>query len=420
MNTSIASIHGREILDSRGNPTIEVEVKLESGVIGRAAAPSGASTGKHEALELRDNDEKRYLGKGVLRAVKNVNELIHAELRGGDVGDLRSIDHQLMELDGTDDKSRLGANAMVSVSLACAQAGARERGEELFEYIRAIYGLDYMGKRLPRPLMNIVNGGKHADNKISIQEFLIIPKADTMSEMIRMGTEVFHHIQMLLIEKGKSSLVGDEGGVAPYLKSDEEAFEYILEAIQRAGYTPQHDIDLGIDAAASEWYDPKTGRYHIQEAGRDFTSEEIIVMYETWVQRFHLSMIEDGLAEDDWGSWQKMTTALGSQCKLIGDDLFVTNLERLHQGVEEGVANGVIIKPNQIGTLTESIDVIEFAQMNDYVVTVSHRSGETSDTSIADIAVAVQSDFLKAGAPSRGERVAKYNRLLAIEESDHV
>lgn len=420
MNTSIKSIHAREILDSRGTPTIQVDVTLESGVSGRAAVPSGASTGTHEALELRDKDEKRYHGLGVLHAVKNINDLINQELQGADVTDIKNIDKQMIDLDGTEDKSRLGANALVGVSLACAHAGANERNQPLHEHIRQLYGLQHLGNRAPRPLMNVLNGGKHADNGLSIQEFLISPKGESMSEMIRIGAEIFFELDKLLHAKGLDTSVGDEGGFAPRLKHDTEAFDYIVEAIQKAGYEPGEEVEVGIDAAASEWFVKETGKYKWEEENKELTPDELIAVYKEWTEKYPFVLIEDGLAEDDWNGWQRLTKAIGNNTRIIGDDLFVTNIERINRGVQENVANGLIIKPNQIGTLTESIDVIEFAQLNDYTVVVSHRSGSTNDTSIADIAIAVQSDFIKAGAPSRGERVAKYNRLIEIEEESNV
>lgn len=420
MNTSIRSIHAYEILDSRGNPTVAVEVTLASGVVGKSEVPSGASTGSHEALELRDHDKRRYHGLGVLHAVKNINEMIQPELHGFDVADLKTIDHTMIDLDGTPDKSRLGANAIVGVSLACAHAGADERGQKLYEHLRDVYGLEYLSNHFPRPLMNIINGGKHARNGLSVQEFMISPKTGSISDMIRMGSEVFFELGKLLEERGLAAGFGDEGGYAPKLNHDIEAMDLIVEAIARASYVPGTDIEVAIDAAASEWYNKTTNRYEMPEEKKQFTADELIQMYATWVAKYPFVLIEDGLAEDDWSAWQKMTRQLGKNVRLIGDDIFVTNIERINRGVQEHVANGVIIKPNQIGTLTEAIDVIEFAQMNDYAVVVSHRSGSTNDTAIADIAVAVHADFLKAGAPSRGERVANYNRLLEIADDQNV
>ncbi|MBI3120293.1 MAG: phosphopyruvate hydratase [Candidatus Kerfeldbacteria bacterium] len=415
MNTTIQSIRAREILDSRGDPTLEVGVKLESGIVGIACVPAGKSTGAHEAAELRDHDPKRYHGMGVLKAIQNIETVLSPKLHGEDVEDLRRIDRITMGLDETPNKSQIGANALVGVSLACARAGANARNGPLHAFIRHVYELDYLGHHLPRPLMNIINGGKHADNHVSIQEFHIIPNVGTIHEMIRMGAETLHELQKLLMAQHRSTLLGDEGGVAPTFSRLEEAFELILKAGENAHYRPGKDFSLGIDAAASEWFDRSSGTYHPRKPGETLTSKEVIQMYQKWCTDYPLVLIEDGLAEDDWGGWQRLTKALKRHVNVIGDDVFVTNIERINRGVQEGVADGVIIKPNQIGTLSEAIDVIEFAQMNDYMVIVSHRSGETNDTSIVDIAIAVQADFLKAGAPERGERVAKYNRLMEME-----
>ncbi|CCO08655.1 phosphopyruvate hydratase [Desulforamulus hydrothermalis] len=405
----ISEIFAREILDSRGNPTLEAEVWLEDGTMGRAAVPSGASTGAYEAVELRDGDQGRYLGKGVSQAVDNVNEIIGPELIGLDVTDQAGIDRLMTELDGTPNKSKLGANAILGVSLAVARAAANYSGLPLYQYIGGVNA-----RELPVPMMNILNGGAHADNNVDIQEFMILPVgADSFSEGLRMGAEIFHHLKSVLKGRGLNTAVGDEGGFAPNLKSNEEALAVIMEAIEKAGYRPGQDILLGLDVAASELY--KEGRYTLAGEGVSYSAEEMIEFYRRLADRYPIISIEDGLAEDDWEGWAKLTGALGQQIQLVGDDLFVTNTERLAKGIKAGVANSVLIKVNQIGTLSETLDAIEMAKRAGYTAVVSHRSGETDDTTIADLAVAVNAGQIKTGAPSRTDRVAKYNQLLRIE-----
>jgi len=408
--TIINDIFAREILDSRGNPTVEVEVVLESGARGRAAVPSGASTGAHEAIELRDNDPNRYLGKGVQEAVNNVNSIIAPEIVGMNALEQRAVDQQLIELDGTPNKSKLGANAILGVSLAVAKAAAAALDLPLYRYLGGVNA-----HTLPVPLMNILNGGKHADNNVDIQEFMILPVgAETFAEALRMGAEVFHHLKAVLKSKGLSTTVGDEGGFAPNLRSNVEAIEVILEAITKAGYQPGKDVFLGLDVAATELY--KDGKYVFAGEGVTRTSEEMVEFYASLAEQYPLISLEDGLAEDDWEGWQLLTKRLGDKIQLVGDDLFVTNTERLRQGIEKGVANSILIKVNQIGTLTETLEAIEMAQRAGYTAIVSHRSGETEDTTIADIVVATNAGQIKTGAPSRTDRVAKYNQLLRIEE----
>ncbi|GAB6931679.1 phosphopyruvate hydratase [Calditerricola satsumensis] len=408
--STIAQIYAREVLDSRGNPTVEVEVRLEDGSVGRAIVPSGASTGAHEALELRDGDEARYLGKGVRKAVENVNEVIAPELLGYDAYDQVGIDHLMLELDGTENKSKLGANAILGVSLAVARAAADSVGLPLYAYLGGVNA-----KTLPVPMMNILNGGKHADNNVDIQEFMILPVgADTFAEALRMGAEVFHHLKKVLQKKGLSTAVGDEGGFAPNLSSNEEAIQTLLEAIQAAGYEPGQDVLLALDVAATELY--QDGRYHFAGEGVVRTADEMVGWYQELVGKYPIISIEDGLAEDDWEGWEQLTRAIGDRVQLVGDDLFVTNTNRLRQGIERGVANAILIKVNQIGTLTETLDAIEMAKRAGYTAIVSHRSGESEDTTIADIAVATNAGQIKTGAPSRTDRVAKYNQLLRIED----
>ncbi|MBM7856104.1 enolase [Desulfohalotomaculum tongense] len=410
MSTSIVEISAREILDSRGNPTLEVEVWLESGAMGRAAVPSGASTGAYEAVELRDGDKERYLGKGVLKAVKNVNEVLAPELVGMDASDQIGIDRLMIEMDGTANKGKLGANAVLGVSLAAAKAAASFFGLPLYQYIGGVNA-----KELPVPMMNILNGGAHADNNVDIQEFMILPVgADSFSQGLRMGAEVFHNLKAVLKSKGLNTAVGDEGGFAPNLKSNEEALAVIIEAIEKAGYKPGEDIFLGLDVAASEIF--KEGKYVLTGEGVTYNCDEMIEFYTKLVDRYPIISIEDGLAEDDWEGWAKLTQALGKRIQLVGDDLFVTNTGRLSQGINSNVANSVLIKLNQIGTLTETLDTIEMAKRAGYTAVISHRSGETDDTTIADLAVAVNAGQIKTGAPSRTDRVAKYNQLLRIEE----
>ena len=410
--SAIESVYAREVLDSRGNPTVEVEVVLESGAIGRAIVPSGASTGAFEAVELRDGDKGRYLGKGVLQAVDNVNEVIALEVEGLDAFDQPGIDALMCELDGTPNKGKLGANAILGVSLAVARAAADELGLPLFQYIGGVNA-----KQLPVPMMNILNGGEHADNNVDVQEFMILPVgADSFAEALRMGAEVFHSLKKVLAERGLACGVGDEGGFAPNLDSNREALELIVDAIKGAGLEPGKDVMLGMDVASSEMYNKETGKYELKGEGKVLTSEEMIELYEGWVSEFPIITIEDGLDEEDWAGWKLLTDRLGKKIQLVGDDLFVTNTERLSRGIEAGVANSILIKVNQIGTLTETLDAIEMAERAGYTAVISHRSGETEDTTIADIAVAVNAGQIKTGAPSRTDRVAKYNQLLRIEE----
>ncbi|MDO7787911.1 phosphopyruvate hydratase [Desulforamulus aquiferis] len=410
MSTLISDVFAREILDSRGNPTLEVEVWLESGDMGRAAVPSGASTGAYEAVELRDGDKDRYLGKGVLKAVDNVNEIIGPELNGLDVTDQIGIDELMIQMDGTPNKGKLGANAILGVSLAAARAAANYFGMPLYQYIGGVNA-----KELPVPMMNILNGGAHADNNVDIQEFMVLPVgAANFTEGLRMGAEIFHNLKSVLKSKGLNTAVGDEGGFAPSLKSNEEALSVIMEAIEKAGYKPGQDVFLGLDVAATEMF--KDGKYVLEGEGVTYTSDEMIAFYTRLADKYPIISIEDGLSEDDWEGWAKLTQALGSRVQLVGDDLFVTNTERLSRGIKERVANSILIKVNQIGTLTETLDAIEMAKRAGYTAVVSHRSGETDDTTIADLAVATNSGQIKTGAPSRTDRVAKYNQLLRIEE----
>ncbi|MBM2817104.1 MAG: enolase [Ignavibacteria bacterium] len=411
MSGLIVDIHAREILDSRGNPTVEVEVMLDDGSIGRAAVPSGASTGEHEACELRDGDKDRFLGNGVLKAVENVNSIIADELEGLDAGEQTQIDKILIELDGTENKSRLGANAILGVSLACAKAAADSHYMPLYKYIGGV-----RSRLLPTPMMNILNGGKHADNTVDIQEFMIMPVgAPTFAEALRMGAEIFHNLKKVLKGKGYSTSVGDEGGFAPSLKSNEEAFDVILEAVIKAGYKPNDDILLAVDVAASEMYED--GKYKFfKSSGKLHTSEEMIAWYVELCDKYPIISIEDGLGENDWEGWAKLTSVLSGRVQLVGDDIFVTNPEFLARGIKEGVANSILIKLNQIGTLTETMDCISLAHRYGYKTIISHRSGETEDTTLADLAVAVNAGQIKTGAPSRTDRVAKYNQLIRIEE----
>jgi enolase len=411
--SAIIDVHARQILDSRGNPTIEVDVTTESGYFGRAAVPSGASTGKHEAVELRDNDPKKYLGKGVNQAVINVNEAIAEEIIGLDVFEQVAIDDQMIRLDGTANKSKLGANAILGVSLAVSRAAAEAAGLPLYRYLGGVNA-----RTLPVPMMNILNGGSHADNSIDFQEFMIMPVgASTFSESIRMGAEVFHHLKSVLKKKGYSTNVGDEGGFAPNIKSNEEAIETVLIAIEAAGYKPGEDIFIAMDAAASEFYIEEEGLYHFKKSsGKKLSSDEMVGYWESWVNKYPICSIEDGLAEDDWATWQKLTHAIGNRVQLVGDDLFVTNTLRLQQGIDEKSANSILIKVNQIGSLTETINAVNLANRNGFTAVMSHRSGETEDTTIADLAVALNTGQIKTGSMSRSDRVAKYNQLLRIEE----
>lgn len=409
--TDIIEVYAREILDSRGNPTVEVEVVTSGGFLGRAAVPSGASTGEHEAVELRDGDKSRYLGKGVLKAVQNVNEIISDELEGIDVLEQKLIDEILIDLDGTDNKSKLGANAILGVSLACAKAAADASSLPLYKYIGGAFA-----HTLPTPMMNIINGGQHADNNVDIQEFMIMPVgAETFRDALRMGTETFHALKKVLHEKKYNTAVGDEGGFAPDLKSNEEAIEVILRAIESAGYKPGEDICLALDAAASEFY--KDSRYFMAaEKNPEKSADDMVEYYSYLCGKYPIISIEDGLYENDWDGWKKLTDALGSKIQLVGDDLFVTNVKRLQEGIRKGVANSVLVKLNQIGTLTETLHTIETAKTAGYTNIISHRSGETEDTTIADLAVAVNAGQIKTGSASRTDRIAKYNQLLRIEE----
>jgi len=407
----IEAIIAREIIDSRGNPTVEAEVVTESGYLGRAAVPSGASTGEHEALEMRDGDKERFLGKGVLQAVENINTKIAPELIGALITEQISIDEDLLELDGTPNKSNLGANAMLAVSLACARAGANCAGLPLYQYLGGVNACT-----LPVPMMNILNGGSHADNTVDFQEFMIMPVgADSFAETLRMGIEVFHNLKKVLSKKGLNTSVGDEGGFAPNLKSNVEAVEVILEAIEKAGYRPGEDIKLALDVASSEFFE--NGIYVFKKSGGDKKSaEEMIEIYSEWISKYPIYSIEDGLAEDDWDGWKLLTEKLGNKVQLVGDDLFVTNPVRLQMGIEKGIANSILIKLNQIGTLTETLRTIEMAKVNSYTNVISHRSGETEDAFIADLAVATNAGQIKTGSASRTDRIAKYNQLLRIEE----
>lgn len=403
---------GREIIDSRGNPTVEAEVYLADGTVARGAAPSGASTGEFEALELRDNDEKRFQGKGVTKAVENINETISRELHGMDASDIYAIDQVMIKVDGTKDKSNLGANAILAVSIACARAAAKALGIPLYRFLGGI-----SGNKLPVPMMNILNGGAHAANTVDVQEFMIMPSgAPSFREGLRWCTEVFHALQSLLKAKGLATSVGDEGGFAPNLESDEEAIQYILEAIQKAGYEPGKDFVLAMDAASSEWKGEKKGEYILPKCGKKFTSAELVEHWKQLCDRYPIYSIEDGLDEEDWDGWKIMTKEVGGKVQLVGDDLFVTNTERLKKGIQLGCGNSILIKLNQIGSVSETLEAIKMAHKAGYTAISSHRSGETEDTTIADLAVALNTCQIKTGAPSRSERVAKYNRLLRIEE----
>ncbi len=411
--TTIIDVLAREILDSRGNPTIEVEVLLESGIIGRAAVPSGASTGEHEAVELRDKKKKRYGGKGVLKAVSNVNDIIADLLIDFDATDQVGIDNFLIELDGTPNKAKLGANAILGVSLACAKAAAETLGLPLYRYIGGT-----SARVLPVPMMNILNGGSHADNTVDFQEFMVMPHgAPTFAEALRMGAETFHSLKSVLKKKGYNTSVGDEGGFAPNLKSNEEALEIILEAITKAGYKPGKDISLAMDVAASEMYDKKKKKYVFFKSDKSLKSaDDMIKIYEKLIKQYPIVSLEDGLDENDWKGWEKMTDALANKVQLVGDDIFVTNTDKLARGIKEGISNSILIKVNQIGTLTETLEAIEMAKRAGFTNVISHRSGETEDTTIADIAVATNAGQIKTGSASRSDRIAKYNQLLRIEE----
>ncbi|MBK7409040.1 MAG: phosphopyruvate hydratase [Saprospirales bacterium] len=411
--SSILDIRAREILDSRGNPTIEVEVVTENGFIGRAAVPSGASTGKHEAVELRDGDKSRFMGKGVLNACRNVEETIREALIGEDVFDQIYIDRLMLDLDGTPNKSNLGANAILGVSLALAKAGAKETDQPLYRYIGGVNA-----HILPVPMMNILNGGSHADNRIDFQEFMVMPVgAATFSEGLRMGVEVFHHLKSVLKSKGYSTNVGDEGGFAPNISSNVEAIETVLVAIEKAGYRPGEDIMIAMDAAASEFFNAEEKVYHFHKSSGDkLSSSDMVSFWKDWANKYPIISIEDGLDEDDWDGWQLLTKELGNRIQLVGDDIFVTNTQRLQRGIDMDVANSILVKVNQIGTLTETIEAVRLATRNAYTSVMSHRSGETEDTTIADLAVALNTGQIKTGSASRSDRIAKYNQLLRIEE----
>jgi enolase len=411
--TYITDIVARQILDSRGNPTVEVDISTENGVVGRAAVPSGASTGEHEAVELRDGDKSRFLGKGVLKAVANVNGPIADAIVGMHVFDQHLIDKAMLDLDGTSNKANLGANAILGVSMAAAKAGAEEAGQPLFRYVGGVNS-----NLLPIPMMNIINGGSHADNSIDFQEFMIMPAgADSFSESLRMGVEVFHHLKKVLNDKGYSTNVGDEGGFAPNLKSNDEAVEVILKAIENAGYRPGEDIFLAMDAATSEFYLKDEGVYHLHKSSGDkLSSSDMVSLWKDWSAKYPIVSIEDGLDENDWAGWKQLTDTIGDKVQLVGDDLFVTNVERLGRGIEEGIANSILVKVNQIGTLTETINAVKMATENGYTSVMSHRSGETEDVTIADLAVALGTGQIKTGSASRSDRIAKYNQLLRIEE----
>jgi enolase len=408
----IANIKARQILDSRGNPTVEVDVTTINGYVGRAAVPSGASTGIHEAVELRDGDMSMYMGKGVLKAVHTVNSMLNEALEGIDVCDQKKIDNIMLVLDGTPNKSNIGANAILGVSLACARAAALETGLSLYKYIGGV-----SATTLPVPMMNILNGGSHADNLIDIQEFMVMPfGASSFSEGLRWGTEVFHHLKNVLKSKGMSTNVGDEGGFAPSLGSNEEAIEVVLEAIEKAGFIPGEDMHIALDAASSEFYKGDEGKYIFESTGARMSSEEMVGFWEDWTKKYPIISIEDGLAEDDWAGWKVLTEKIGDKIQLVGDDLFVTNTKRLARGIDENIANSILVKVNQIGSLTETIDSVQLATRNGYTSVMSHRSGETEDSTIADLAVALNTGQIKTGSASRSDRMAKYNQLLRIEE----
>jgi enolase len=408
----IAKVVGRQILDSRGNPTVEVDVITTNGIVGRAAVPSGASTGIHEAVELRDGDITKYLGKGVLHAIANVNSLINDSLQGMDVFDQKAIDTLMLRLDGTENKSKLGANAILGTSLAVSRAAAQESGLSLYRYIGGVGAVT-----MPVPMMNILNGGSHADNLIDIQEFMVMPfGASSFSEGLRWGTEVFHHLKSVLKSKGMSTNVGDEGGFAPNLGSNEEGIQVVMEAIEKAGFIPGEDIYIALDAASSEFYNGEKDRYVFHSTGDEMTSSEMVGFWKDWSKKYPIISIEDGLAEDDWNGWKLATEEIGDNVQLVGDDLFVTNTKRLQRGIEEGIANSILVKVNQIGSLTETIEAVQLATRNSYSSVMSHRSGETEDSTIADLAVALNTGQIKTGSASRSDRMAKYNQLLRIEE----
>jgi enolase len=409
----IIDVKARQILDSRGNPTVEVDVLTENGFLGRAAVPSGASTGAHEAVELRDGDKSKYLGKGVLNAVANVNDIIANELRGADVFEQNLIDKLMIELDGTENKSKLGANAILGVSLAVAKAAAQESRQPLYRYVGGVNA-----NTLPVPMLNILNGGAHADNKIDFQEFMVMPfGAESFSQGLRMGAEIFHHLKTVLKKKGYSTNVGDEGGFAPNIGSNVEAIETVLQAIEAAGYRPGEDVWIAMDAASTEMWNENEKVYHFHKSsGEKLSSDEMVQYWVDWCKKYPIISIEDGLAEDDWSGWAGVTKAIGDKVQLVGDDLFVTNVKRLSMGVEQNIANSILVKVNQIGSLTETIDAVNMAHRNSYTSVMSHRSGETEDYTIADLAVALNCGQIKTGSASRSDRIAKYNQLLRIEE----
>lgn len=411
--TLIQSIHARQILDSRGNPTVEVDVYTENGAYGRAAVPSGASTGAYEAVELRDNDDAVYMGKGVLKAVANVNDLIAPELVGFNVFEQNAIDEIMISQDGTKNKASLGANAILGVSLAVAKAAAMEAGQPLFRYVGGVNA-----RTLPVPMMNILNGGSHADNAIDFQEFMVMPVgASSFSESLRMGTQIFHHLKSVLKSKGLSTNVGDEGGFAPNLRSNVEAIEVVLQAIEKAGFRPGEDVFIAMDAASSEFYDEEKGLYIFKKStGDELTSQQMADYWADWVAKYPILSIEDGMHEDDWNGWKLMTDSVGDKIQIVGDDLFVTNVERLQKGIDEEIANALLVKVNQIGSLTETINAVDLCHRNKYKSVMSHRSGETEDSTIADLAVALNTGQIKTGSASRSDRMAKYNQLLRIEE----
>jgi enolase len=410
--STIVKIIGRQILDSRGNPTIEVDVITKNGVRGRAAVPSGASTGIHEAVELRDNDASKYLGKGVLIAVNNVNTIINESLHGLDIFNQKAIDKLLISIDGTENKSNIGANAILGVSMAVANAAAQESGLSLYRYIGGVGAVT-----LPVPMMNILNGGSHADNLIDIQEFMVMPfGASSFSEGLQWGTEVFHHLKSVLKKRGMSTNVGDEGGFAPNLGSNEEAIQVVIEAVEKAGFRPGEDMFIALDAASSEFYNANTKTYKFHSTNEERNAAEMVAFWDSWCKKYPIISIEDGLAEDDWEGWKLLTETIGDKVQLVGDDLFVTNTKRLSRGIDEGIANSILVKVNQIGTVTETIEAVQMATKNSYTSVMSHRSGETEDTTIADLAVALNTGQIKTGSASRSDRMAKYNQLLRIQE----
>ena len=411
--SQIIKVLGREILDSRGNPTVEVDVYTAAGAMGRAAVPSGASTGVHEAVELRDGQEDRFMGKGVMKAVQNVNNVLAEQIEGMDVSDQAEIDARMIEIDGTENKGKMGANAILGVSLAAAKAAAQETGQDLYRYVGGCNA-----NVLPVPMMNILNGGSHADNRVDFQEFMVMPiGAPTFREAVRMGSEIFHNLKKVLKGKGYSTNVGDEGGFAPDLKSNEEAVEVILKAIENAGYKPYDEVCIALDPAASEFYDAEKNVYKLKwSTNEEFTPEQMVDYWKNWTNKYPIISIEDGMAEDDWDGWKLLTDTIGNKIQLVGDDLFVTNANRLAMGLEKGVANSILVKVNQIGTLTETINAVSLAQRNSYTAVMSHRSGETEDTTIADLAVALGTGQIKTGSASRTDRICKYNQLMRIEE----